>query len=57
MKRVALYIRVSSEKQAKSGDSLREQEDTLNEYVKSQKDMIIHSTYIDDGISGQRKGT
>ncbi|NLM66582.1 MAG: recombinase family protein, partial [Enterococcus sp.] len=54
MKRVALYIRVSSEKQAKSGDSLREQEDTLNEYVKSQKDMIIHSTYIDDGISGQK---
>ncbi len=54
MKRVALYIRVSSEKQAKSGDSLREQEDTLKEYVKSQKDMIIHSTYIDDGISGQK---
>lgn len=54
MKRVALYIRVSSDKQAKSGDSLREQEDTLNEYVKSQKDIIIHSTYIDDGISGQK---
>lgn len=54
MKKVALYIRVSSEKQAKHGDSLREQEDTLNEYVKSQHDMIVHSTYIDDGISGQK---
>lgn len=54
MKRVALYIRVSSDQQAKFGDSLREQEDTLNEYVKTQKDMIIHSTYIDDGISGQK---
>ncbi|MCW1818543.1 recombinase family protein [Enterococcus faecium] len=54
MKRVALYIRVSSDQQVKFGDSLREQEDTLNEYVKTQKDMIIHSTYIDDGISGQK---
>lgn len=54
MKRVALYIRVSSEQQAKHGDSLREQQDTLEEYVKSQKDMIVHSTYIDDGISGQK---
>lgn len=54
MQRVALYIRVSSDQQAKFGDSLREQEDTLNEYVKSQNNMIIHSTYIDDGISGQK---
>lgn len=54
MKRVALYIRVSSDKQAKTGDSLREQEETLLDYVKSQKDMTVHSTYIDDGISGQK---
>lgn len=54
MQRVALYIRVSSDQQAKFGDSLREQEDTLNEYVKSQNNMIVHSTYIDDGISGQK---
>ena len=54
MKSVALYIRVSSDQQAKFGDSLREQEDTLNEYVASQKDMFVHSTYIDDGISGQK---
>lgn len=54
MRRAALYIRVSSDQQAKFGDSLREQQDTLNEYVASQKDIIIHSVYIDDGISGQK---
>ena len=54
MKRVALYIRVSTDHQAKNGDSLREQEYTLKEYVAEHKDMIIHSTYIDDGISGQK---
>lgn len=54
MKRAALYIRVSSDQQAKFGDSLREQQDTLQEYVKTQKDMIVHSIYIDDGISGQK---
>ncbi|WP_461198499.1 recombinase family protein [Enterococcus sp. N249-2] len=54
MKNVALYIRVSSDQQAKNGDSLREQEDTLNEYVDSNKNMTIFSTYIDDGISGQK---
>lgn len=54
MQRVALYIRVSSDQQAKFGDSLREQEDTLKEYVASKNNLIIHSTYIDDGISGQK---
>lgn len=54
MKRAALYIRVSSDQQAKFGDSLREQQDTLNEYVSSQKDIIVHSVYVDDGISGQK---
>lgn len=54
MKRVALYLRVSTDAQAKDGDSLREQQDTLKAYVDSQKDMIVHSMYIDDGISGQK---
>lgn len=54
MKRVALYMRVSTDQQAKNGDSLREQQDTLKEYVDSQKDMIIYDAYIDDGISGQK---
>ncbi|MBP1046443.1 recombinase family protein [Enterococcus sp. BWM-S5] len=54
MKRAALYMRVSTDQQAKHGDSLREQRDTLNDYVKSQKDIKIFAEYIDDGISGQK---
>lgn len=54
LKRVAVYIRVSTDKQAKKGDSLAEQEDTLKRYVAEHDDMIIHSIYIDDGISGQK---
>jgi len=54
LKRVALYLRVSSDKQAKTGDSLREQLETLQDYVNRHSDMIIYDTYIDDGISGQK---
>lgn len=54
LKRVAIYIRVSSDKQAKTGDSLREQEDTLKEYVEKSNELLLYSTYIDDGISGQK---
>lgn len=54
MKNVALYMRVSTDQQVKHGDSLREQQDTLQEYVDSQKDMIVYKKYIDDGISGQK---
>lgn len=54
LKRVAVYIRVSTDKQAKKGDSLAEQEDTLRRYVSEHDDMILHSIYIDDGISGQK---
>lgn len=54
LKRVAVYIRVSTDKQAKKGDSLAEQEDTLKRYVAEHDDMIINSIYIDDGISGQK---
>lgn len=54
IKNVALYLRVSSEKQAKTGDSLREQLDTLQEYVKNRDDFLIYNTYVDDGISGQK---
>ncbi|MBL1224823.1 recombinase family protein [Enterococcus sp. BWR-S5] len=54
MKKAALYMRVSTDQQAKHGDSLREQQDTLNDYVKSQNDITVFSEYIDDGISGQK---
>lgn len=54
LKKVALYVRVSTEKQAKKGDSLAEQENTLKKYVDDHDDMTIYSLYIDDGISGQK---
>ena len=54
IKQVALYIRVSTDQQAKHGDSLDEQQYTLNEYVRQQGNMRVFKTYIDDGISGQK---
>ena len=52
IKSAALYIRVSTEQQ-KDGDSLREQQETLQEYAR-QKGYVVHSIYIDDGVSGQK---
>lgn len=52
--RVAKYLRVSSDKQAKTGDSLREQDETLTEYINKNFNMILYDTYIDDGVSGQK---
>lgn len=54
IKRVAIYIRVSTDRQAKKGDSLSEQEDTLKRYIAERDDLILYSVYIDDGISGQK---
>jgi len=54
IRKAALYLRVSSEEQAKTGDSLREQLETLQDYVDKQPDMVVYDTYIDDGISGQK---
>lgn len=47
-------MRVSTDQQAKHGDSLREQQDTLRNFVKQSPDMKIYDEYIDDGISGQK---
>lgn len=54
LKRVAAYIRVSTDKQAKKGDSLEEQRDTLMDYINKNSDMVLHRVYVDDGISGQK---
>lgn len=51
---VAEYIRVSSEEQAKTGDSLREQKETLDDYISKHDNMVMYDTYIDGGISGQK---
>ena len=53
IKRVALYIRVSTDKQAKEGDSLEAQEEALVKYCK-EHNYIIVDKYIDGGESGQK---
>lgn len=47
-------MRVSTDQQAKHGDSLREQQETLDEYVKQNKDFKVVGEYVDGGISGQK---
>ena len=54
MLRVAVYIRVSTDQQAKKGDSVDEQKATCIEYVNEHENMILFGTYIDDGVSGQK---
>ena len=49
--RVALYIRVSTERQANEGDSLEEQESELRKYCDFRK-FEIHNIYIERGKSG-----
>ncbi len=52
MTRVAVYIRVSTEEQAKEGYSLAAQEQTLRHYCEA-LDLEIADFYIDDGYSGR----
>ena len=51
--RAALYIRVSSEEQARHGLSLQEQRDTLTRYAKANK-MTVAGIYEDAGISARK---
>ena len=53
MTRAALYIRVSSDRQAKEGDSIPAQREALRQYARSHH-MQIYGEYIDDGVSGTR---
>lgn len=50
MKRVALYIRVSTEEQALHGDSIEAQKQALIEYSQKNQYKII-DYYIDDGFT------
>ena len=53
MIKAALYLRVSSDIQAKEGDSIPAQRDALRKYAKDHG-MIIAGEYVDDGISGTK---
>lgn len=50
----AIYIRVSTDQQAKKGDSVDEQLDTCREYVEKHDNLVLYDTYVDDGVSGQK---
>ncbi|WP_432663799.1 recombinase family protein [Wukongibacter baidiensis] len=51
MKKVAIYIRVSTQEQAKEGYSIPAQRDKLLSFSKA-KDWIVSNVYIDDGYTG-----
>ena len=51
--RAAIYVRVSSDKQVKEGDSISAQLDALNKYAIERKYEII-GTFVDDGVSGTK---
>lgn len=55
MKKVAIYMRVSSDKQAQEGDSIPAQRDALHKYIDSHEDMICVGEYLDDGVSGTKE--
>lgn len=54
MKKVAAYIRVSTDRQAKEGDSVPAQREALRKYIEEHDDLISAGEYIDDGISGRK---
>ena len=54
MKRTAIYLRVSTDKQAQEGDSIPTQRDALRKYAK-EHNYILVGEYLDDGISGTKE--
>ena len=54
MRNVGIYMRVSSEKQVKDGESLEFQRNLLLDYIKHHPDMVLVDEYMDDGISGTK---
>ncbi len=54
MKRAAIYLRVSSQRQADEGASIPAQRDALRKYINDRPDMIFVGEYTDDGISGTK---
>lgn len=54
MKRTAIYVRVSTDKQVKEGDSVPAQLSALKEYVQNHNNYVLIGEYIDDGVSGTK---
>ena len=51
MKRVAIYVRVSTQEQSEHGYSIGEQQERLIAFCKA-KDWLVHEVYIDGGYTG-----
>ena len=56
VRRAALYIRVSTEEQAKKGYSIPAQREDLEEYARS-NGYVIAGVFIDEGKSARKKYT
>lgn len=54
MKRTAIYIRVSTDIQAKEGDSIPAQREALLNYIQTHPGLVLAGEYIDGGVSGQK---
>lgn len=54
MKRTAAYLRVSSDRQAREGDSIPAQRDAIRTYINDRDDLVLAGEYLDDGISGTK---
>lgn len=54
MKKTAIYLRVSSDRQAQEGDSIPAQRDALRKYIDNRPDLTFAGEYLDDGISGTK---
>lgn len=54
MLRTAIYMRVSTDRQAREGDSISAQRDALRKYIDNHQNMIFAGEYLDDGISGTK---
>lgn len=54
MRRTAIYLRVSSDRQAREGDSIPAQRDALRKHIDDRDDLTFAGEYLDDGISGTK---
>ena len=54
MKRTAIYMRVSSDKQVQEGNSLAAQRSALLGHIASRPDLVLAGEYVDDGVSGTK---
>ena len=55
MIRTAIYMRVSSDQQAKEGDSIPAQRAALRDYIDAHDNLTFAGEYLDDGVSGTRE--